>query len=292
MNKALLSFLILILLLLFSSNLISSSFSEIQKSCECVAFRLDDIQDGYLSGVNMQIIRVFEDKNVPLAIGIVGNLFGQDKNLTSFIKSRINMVPELTITNHGWNHEDFRRFNINDQTILIKRTNDKINNILGIMPSTFIPPFNVFNNDTLIALRQNGIKYLSSATDRDPGPYIFSEDVLPYHIPSTAFTGSNNETYWYGLTHQDTLSQIKESIKKYGFAVVGMHPYEYSDKHTYSYKPFYLTEKEGTFQYKDFIKNWDKAGIDWDQIKQLELLIDQVNKTGYKILPIEKMPYD
>jgi peptidoglycan/xylan/chitin deacetylase (PgdA/CDA1 family) len=256
-----------------------------------VAFRLDDVQDHYLNDVNMEIMRVFQEKNVPLTIGIVGNLFGQDKTLVSFIKNRINVNPELAISNHGWNHEDFRRFNINDQELLLKRTNDKIYEALGILPSIFIAPFNVFNNDTLIALRQNGIKYLSSSTDRDPGPYASNESDMPIHFPSTAFTGTNNETYWFGLTHQDTNSQIDKSIEKYGFAVVEMHPYEYSNKHTYSYKPFYLTEKEGTFSYKEFIKNWDKAGIDPNQIKELQLLIDQVQDKGYKILPIEKLPY-
>jgi peptidoglycan/xylan/chitin deacetylase (PgdA/CDA1 family) len=255
-----------------------------------VAFRLDDIQDHYLNKVNMRIMEVFQEKNIPLNIGIVGDLFGQDKPLIAFIKNSVNENGSmLDISNHGWNHEDFRRFNIDNQSLFIKRTNDRIYDVLGIKPSIFIPPFNVFNNDTLIALKQNGIKYISSSPDRDAGPYGLSTRNMPFHFPSTAFTGDNNETYWFGLNHKKTLNQIDKSIRKYGFAVVGMHPYEFSNKHTYSYKPFFLTEKEGTFVYRDFIKNWDQTGIDLNQIKELQLLIDELKDKKYRIVPIERL---
>src|SRR5437867_1221529 len=282
-------FILCFLLLLSGINGITSvSFSQKVKPCQCVAFRLDDIQDHYLDKVNMRIMEVFEEKNIPLNIGIVGNLFGQDKPLTAFIKTTINQNgSKLDISNHGWNHEDFRRFNIDNQSLFIKRTNDRIYDVLGIKASIFIPPFNVFNNDTLIALKQNGIKYISSSPDRDPGPYGLSARNIPYHFPSTALTGDNNETYWFGLNHKETLNQIDKSIRKYGFAVVGMHPYEFSNKHTYSYKPFFLTEKEGTFSYRDFIKNWDRTGIDLNQIKELQLLIDELKDKKYRIVPIE-----
>lgn len=266
----------------------ADTISQKEKPCQCVAFRLDDIQDHYLDTVNMQVMKIFQEKNIPLNIGIVGNLFGHDKPLVAFIKNSINdSGSKLNVSNHGWNHEDFRRFNINNQSLFIKKTNDKIYNLLGIRPSIFIPPFNVFNNDTLIALRQNGMKYISSSPDRDPGPYGISLQNMPYHFPSTAFTGDNNETYWFGLSHNKTLNQIDKSLKQYGFAVVGMHPYEFSDKHNYSYKPFFLTEKEGTFVYKDFISNWDKAGIDSNQIKELQLLIDELKDKKYKIVSFE-----
>lgn len=279
-----------VLLLFFISNLMHYSSSSPGYTCQCVAFRLDDVQDHYLNKVNMQIMKVFQEKNASLTLGIVGNFFGQDEKLISLIKDRINNNnPELAISNHGWNHEDFRRFSIENQSLLIKRTNEKINHILGVIPSVFIAPFDVFNNDTLVALTENGIKYITAFVDYDPGPYASSKDGMPYHFPSAATTSNNNDTFWWGIKHQDTFEQIQNSVLKYGFAVVEMHPYEYSNKHRYSFKPFDINDKEGTFSYGDAIKNWDKAGIDWSQIRELQLLIDDVKNKGYAIVPIEKM---
>jgi peptidoglycan/xylan/chitin deacetylase (PgdA/CDA1 family) len=283
---------ILSLSLLFVCTLFYYSFAQLENRCQCVAFRLDDVEDHYLDKENKQIIKVFQEKNASLTLGIVGNLFGHDENLISFIRNRMHdSNSQLTISNHGWNHEDFRKFSKDNQSLLIKRTNEKLNDTLGVRPSVFIAPFDVFNKDTLVALKENGIRYLSSIIDNDPGWYVTHGDTMPYHIPSTATTSDDNGTYWVGLKHENTSVQIQNSVSKYGFAVVEMHPYEYSTKHSYSYKPFNITNTNQTFSYKEFIKNWNEAGIDWKQIRELQLLIDEVREKGYRIVPIEKLAY-
>lgn len=289
MKNELIAIIAIVLLLFPSFNIMGYSSSQLRNSCQCVAFRLDDVQDHYLDEVNMQIMKVFQENNSSLNIGIVGDLFGHDERLVSFIRNQINNKnPELAVSNHGWKHEDFTRLSEDNQSLLIKRTNERIYNILGVKPSVFIAPFDIFNNDTLIALKENGIKYISSIIDYDPG-YATHDDGLPYHFPSTATTSDDNGTYWVGINHRNTFAQVQSSMLKYGFAVVEMHPYEYSTKHDYSYKPFNATDPRGTFSYKEFIKNWNKAGIDWTQIRELELLIDEMQHKGYKIIPIEKL---
>jgi len=280
----------MIFLLLLISNSYLYSSSEIPRLCKCVAFRLDDVQDYYLDNVNKQIIKTFQEKNASLTVGIVGNLFGHDQSLISFIRDRLdNDSPELAIANHGWNHEDFRRFSKDNQSLLITRTNEKLNQSLGVSPTVFIAPFDVFNNGTLIAMKENGMKYLSSIIDYDKGPYGIHEDAMPYHFPSSATTSDDNGTYWVGINHEITVDQIQNSILKHGFAVVEIHPYEYSSKHDYSYKPFNATDPKGTFSYKEFIKNWDKAKIDWKQIKELQSLLGEVQEKGYKIVTIQNL---
>lgn len=290
MKKVLIAILTLVLLLFPSYNIVSYSSAQLRSSCHCVAFRLDDVQDDYLDKVNMQIIKVFQEKNASLTIGIVGNLFGHDERLISFIRNQINNKnPELAVANHGWEHEDFRRFSKDNQSLLIKWTSEKLYHNLGLKPSVFIAPFDAFNNDTLIALRENGIKYMSSIKDYDQGPHATLQGPMPYHFPSTATTSQDNGTYWKGIKHQNTFAQIEDSMLKNGFAVVEMHPYEYSTKHDYSYKPFNISDTRETFSYREFIKNWHKAKIEWNQIRELKLLIDEVRNKGYKIVPIEKM---
>ena len=290
MTRSLLTTSSLIILLLLISSLSFNSYNIRAESCECVAFRLDDVQDYYLDEVNMEIVKVFERKNASLTLGIVGNFFGQDKTLVSFLKDRIeNNDTELIVSNHGWNHEDFRRFNVNEQSILIAKTNQKINHILGVTPSTFIAPFDVFDNNTIVALRSNGIKYFSSFVDYDKGPYGALNESQVYHFPSKATTSNNNDTFWWGIKHTETFEQIKSSVQEYGFSVVQMHPYEFSTKQEYNYEPFNVNDTNSTFSYKDFIKNWDKAGADQHQIRELELLIDKLRSEGYKIVLIQDL---
>src|SRR5256885_9260929 len=55
-------------------------------SCQCVAFRLDDIQDYWLHSAQTKIIVTFQEKNASLTIGIIGNNIGQDPNIIVDIK--------------------------------------------------------------------------------------------------------------------------------------------------------------------------------------------------------------
>jgi len=74
-------------------------------SCQCVAFRLDDIQDYYLNQAQEEIIRTFEKRNESLTIGVIGNFIGDDVVLVAFLKQRIHAEGfTMEVANHGWNH--------------------------------------------------------------------------------------------------------------------------------------------------------------------------------------------
>ncbi len=51
-------------------------------TCNCVAFRLDDVQDYYLRGTSTRCHGVFQQKNADLTIGIIGSVFGTDPSLS------------------------------------------------------------------------------------------------------------------------------------------------------------------------------------------------------------------
>src|SRR5438445_5204601 len=50
-------------------------------NCQCVAFRLDNVQDYWLNNVQTKIIDTFQQKNASLTIGIIGNSFGNDPKI-------------------------------------------------------------------------------------------------------------------------------------------------------------------------------------------------------------------
>ncbi len=205
-------------------------------SCECIAFRLDDVQDHFLDDVQMEIINSFIESDVKLTIGVIGGQIGDDQKLVSFLKYNKNS-PYLKFANHGWEHENFTQFSKEGQEMLILRANDKIKSLFGVQPDVFIPPFNAFNDDTISALESLKFTHFSSELDEETPPFPKYGQKL-YRFPETAFTGDLNKEQmkFVGVSHQTTLQQINESMKKFGFAVVTLHPQEFANFYDDNYK--------------------------------------------------------
>ena len=242
----------------------------ISDSCRCVAFRLDDVQDYYLNNVQMEIINTFEQNHQSLTVGIIGNYFGNDKIIVNVLREKLKENDtSLEIANHGWNHEDFTLFNKTEQAHLVKKTNEKIFEILRVSPTGFIPPFNKINTDTIDILRENKIQYFSANVTQDLPPYDM-ENASIYHLPATSFTGDLNEenSYWFGTTHKETFAQIQSSLMKHGFAVVTLHPQEYS-------------KRDGL--------NFSNE-VDQSQIRELEMLINDIENSALDIVTISEIP--
>ena len=240
-------------------------------SCNCVAFRLDDIQDYWLDSVQTKIIDTFHQKNASLTIGIIGNHIGQDAKLIDDIKSKMGKTPRLELANHGWNHEDFTQFSRDQQTIFMKNTNDQISSIFGIVPSIFIPPFNTVNADTMIAFLENNFQYISADVSQD-APSVLIKNARVYHVPGNAQTSNltNNDNIWHPYDNRHLLVTVMSDIQQYGYSVVVLHPPEYAIRiHSH-----YANE------------------VDKNQIKNLESLIDTMKNNGIKIVPLNQIPFN
>lgn len=248
-------------------------------SCYCVAFRLDDVQDHPYSSPLIEIMELFREKNIPLTIGMVGNKIDTDKKqIYYYVKQRLlinnnsnaeNTGAVIEIANHSWEHETFLNFSFHEQFYSIRKTNEKIKSIFGISPSLFIPPSNEFNNDTLLAMHKNNMTIIS-ADGRDTSAYSTFPNNTIYHLPETAETGncricSGTNFSWYGIQSEETMNQIKKSIHRHGFAVVVMHPLEYSLEHD-----------EPSFH----------NSLDLRQVRELMLLIDNIQFEGLHIVTV------
>ena len=140
---------------------------------------------------------------------------------------------------------------------------------MGVTRTGFIPPYNKINNDTISAIRENNLRYVSANVTQDLPSYILKEDAL-YHLPGTSLTGDLNDddTSWLGTSHKGTFVQIQSSLINYGFAVVTLHPQEYSKRQGLEYT----------------------NEIDQIQIHELEILIDDIKQNGLSIVTINEIP--
>ena len=226
----------------------------------------------------MAVMDTFSRHNASLTLGIIGAHFGEDDALVKYINNSLltNSVDfHFNIANHGWEHEDFSKYNATVQSSLIKKTNEKLSSILGATPSVFVPPYNLVNRDTFSSLVENKIQFVSANLTTDPLA-IYSEksykdnaSSLLYHFPSTGSTGdlSTNNDYWVGREHQEILADIEESLENYGFAVVTMHPMEYSQREALHYSD----------------------SVDLRQVSELKKLINDIKELGLKIVTIPEI---
>jgi peptidoglycan/xylan/chitin deacetylase (PgdA/CDA1 family) len=234
-------------------------------NCNCVAFRLDDIQDFFLNNAQMEILRLFAQKNASLTIGIIAGVFGTDQKLVNLVTDGIHSNQyDLEAANHSWIHHDMTTMKKDAQKDDILKANQKIYDVLGTRPVTFIPPENLFNNDTINILQTNNFTHISyHASTTTPPPFKKSTF---YHFPAVTQISmlQQQESFWQAQSVNKTFEGIQDGLFNYGYAVVMVNPHEFS------------TYIDGFYENK----------VNQTQLKQLGLLVDKVKAEGYKIVTI------
>lgn len=234
-------------------------------NCNCVAFRLDDIQDFFLNNAQMEILKIFAQKNASLTLGIIAGVFGTDQKLVNLITEGTHSIDyTLEPANHSWIHRVMTTMKKDAQADDIKKANQKIYDVIGLRPVTFIPPENLFNNDTLNVLKENNFTHISShVVTMMPPPFKKSSF---YEFPAATQTSvlQRQESFWQPQSVDKVFEGIQDSEFNYGYAVIMMHPHEFS------------TYTDGFYENK----------VNQTQLQQLSLLIDRIKAEGYKIVPI------
>jgi len=240
-------------------------------SCNCVAFRFDDVQDYWLNNVQSAYINTFVEKNIPLTVGIIADSFGNDQKITSMVKEATSK-NKLEIASQGVGNVPFTELSKQKQDELLKQSTIDILNSIGIRSEIFIPPQNKYNEDTKQVLIENKFTHISGNILLDESPPFPLEGETLYRFPETATTGkfSTERNLFVGVPSNNTYSDTINSIKKYGFAVITSHPQEFA------------IIQNGTYTNQ----------INKEQIKELELLIQKLQSDGIRIVSISKINLD
>jgi len=239
-------------------------------SCNCVAFRLDDVQDYWLNDVQIQIMETFTEKNTPLTIGIIASAFGNDQKITEFVKQNIEIDGGyLEVATRGIGLTPFTNYDKIEQNENLKESIDLIESDVNVRPKVFIPPGNRFNSDTLEVLEKNNITYISSSlTGGDSPPFEFKGEKI-YRYPQITTTGKYNPSLniFEGISRQQIISESIQGINNFGFSVISMSPQEFAIIENSTYV----------------------NSVNEEQIDNLIKIIDEFNEKGYKIVPIGKI---
>ena len=134
-------------------------------------FRLDDPSLQYDS-VSMRIIELFLDKELPLSIAIIPCDRNEQIIIPSTVQDSIYLSllqnDNVELSLHGLTHKDINRLGeyggltYGEADRRIKYGKSILQQYKNEEIFTFIPPFNAFNDSTLVAMQNNGLFILSA----------------------------------------------------------------------------------------------------------------------------------
>ena len=223
----------------FSSEIITFGDNGTARSnCNCVVFRLDDIQDYWITSGQLEVMSQLTSRNQSLTLGIIMGIIGNDSDLVSKVKQGSDSgLFELAV--HGWNHTDHTKLTEEEQRNSMYDSNRKMSSLFGNTSEIFIPPYNAFNDGTINAMKQADMKILngneSSIDELELKSNNESQTLssLPVqsknisYIPSTIAFKDYYDGQYIQSSVQNIFNNITQSISAYGYAVIVFHPQDF-----------------------------------------------------------------
>jgi len=271
----------------FGSNVIDNT-TDNNFDCNCVIFRIDDIQDYWLNSVQSAVMDLFLNKNQTLSLGLIMNAVGNDTKIIEKIKEGVNKgLFELDI--HGWDHTDYTNLTEQEQKESLIKSNTKMQQIFGKKTVVFIPPLSVFDYHTLNSMMSLGMSIISSDLPEEKkfmdGKSIYiakaqakqtqdnhrlEKGEIDYkidHLPATVFFKEYEKGIWVKIPNEEIIANTTNNIAKYGYSVIALHPQDFA-----------LLENKTMPEQNVFINS-----VDDKQISDLSKLLDIFLSNNMKI---------
>ena len=212
-------------ILLIASLTISSSQALFPVGERAVVIRIDDVQDygepSLYARPEKALLQYHIDHGIPAMLSVIPTRFGLDPQLVDQAKE--GLTQEIfTIAIHGWHHASFANLSRSAQVSEIQYGKNKLDQILDANVLAFVPPFNEFNQDTIYAVKTDGLTLISSSVYAGDIPR--KEDGIAY-LPQTVTTATvvQNDT-WALSSFESVTQEIRNSWDLYGVAVIVVHP--------------------------------------------------------------------
>jgi len=181
---------VIIFIILLVSGLIFSSlwFMDVKKSYKkqiFVVFRYDDFSSQSSPDLDEVIIQTLQNYRIPVTLGVIPNMAAvnaldpREQELVPLSSDKIRVLIEIRdtgfmeIAQHGYSHQTFREqtqggftefvgMSYEGQLKRIKNGKAFLEERLGIEITTFIPPYDSYDSNTIIAVEATGFQILSA----------------------------------------------------------------------------------------------------------------------------------
>lgn len=215
---------------------IQQAHAAVASPCNCVVFRLDDIQNNWLRDVQLATMNTFITNDTKVTPGLIMNFYGSDSAIVNKVQQGKNAgLFELAL--HGWNHVDYAQLSLADQQSTLAQANAKLATLHGSTSNIFIAPDNSVNQNTLTAMKNDNLTILSSDLVADSGflPPTYPPADSSTGVKSLPMTVDFVDRHFAAGSNGKTVarltSDINTSINARGWAVVMLHPQDFA---TYS----------------------------------------------------------
>lgn len=259
-----------------------------------VIFRSDDIQPWFAFDRLVEVNNIFIEETVPVTLGVIpyieNHTLDEDLTLVDHIKNLKRTHPNLfEIALHGYNHQlltdfyggsEFGDLDYPAQYGRILLGKESLKDTLNVDPVTFVPPFDTYDNNTALALKELGFKTVS-------GGAWFTEE---YYNRTNPFTMQE-------ILHIPASQAFVENWKNQTFHTLDFLKNRFDDfyeKHlvyiqTIHYFTFTTQEKlDQLGAFIEFIKNHEKVKFMTLRTFTEAYLDGKIEKTpeGWKVTPL------
>ena len=196
-----------------------------------VVFRLDDVQDGWLTEPQKALIELFlqhANGAIPLSLGFIGSSFNEKTIFLDYLRAAFSSRDNvLELVCHSLTHADFSTM---DVAVQRHEINSFILKMKELFPeqrvSSFIPPFNRYTPSTVEFLKDYGIDVISGADGRYESKDLFS---TPAFMHASITTNNSSGIDANFRPAPCVIDDIQKSLKSdTDWCVVMMHPQEFS----------------------------------------------------------------
>jgi peptidoglycan/xylan/chitin deacetylase (PgdA/CDA1 family) len=229
-----------------------------------VLFAMDDFQVWWLTDIQDTIVNVHANNSIPVTLGVIPSgiteQWGEGERFSNRIKVW-DAYPTVEVAQHGFDHNPF----LADETYTqqydqIKQGNNLIKS-LGIIPTSFIPPFGSANLDTVNVLLSFGFHTLYNPVEMSPTSDA-NLSIIQNQL-SLCTNGDEGPSCTY-KPYSTIKSEIDAKISQYNVALVLYHM-------------------------QDFNKGTDNAPVfDSKKASQIVNYSKQLKQDGYTLMTVEQ----
>ena len=250
-----------------------------------VVFRFDDYSARSSTAMELRIIDAFRNNEASFTIGVIPFICADDvhdpspQDIVPLTTKKADILRTgyedgiLDIALHGYSHqtnnaENMMEFSSLDYNIQIERLAKGkrfLEHVIGAPVTTFIPPWNKYDLNTLRALEELGFSTLSA----DDGGEVTEHAKINFLLPNTCFL----------LQLRDAVKAARTSSSSQPLIVVLFHEYDFKE----------IDEKRGSIHYQEFsdLMNWLKFQKDV-QLLSISQATTLINDLGAKRFLLNK----
>ena len=212
-----------------------------------IILRLDDVGAWHYLDVVEMITEDSLARNIPISQGVIPNDIERDRSFLNWVK-KVRDNPQIEFALHGYYHteNEFEKLNYEESKYYLDKGKQQMIKYMGVVPVTFIPPYNVYSNETEKALIDGGFKIMSAGKD----DVNYDGDLIYLGYGARTFDYSEGNY----ISPEITVQKCKESLDRFGLCVVMVHPQDYLEPEIFGTRIRNLDEQK----YADFQRMLDE----------------------------------